>query len=202
MIRENCILEKIMHDYYFSKPFLLISLLLVILLCAQTLHAFSRSFPKLDSTIVTQVTNRIAAKAEFADLSIEVSAADGVVSLSGAVPNETLANQLIAVARSVAGVSSVDASNLKIAGKLINPDLTITANILAIYGKKGWRELKVKTVKGIVTLSGVVDSEDKANTAEDLAQAIPGVKEVNSTIEVIPPEDSPPPRVQQFRHYY
>ena len=42
-------------------------------------------------------------------------------------------------------------------------------------------KIKIKTVNGVVNLSGNVDSDTQANTATELAQSTAGVKDVDSS---------------------
>jgi len=49
-----------------------------------------------------------------------------------------------------------------------------------------YSDVKVTTFKGLVQLSGFVDSRDQKSKATDIAKATPGVKEVENKIEVKP----------------
>jgi osmotically-inducible protein OsmY len=45
-------------------------------------------------------------------------------------------------------------------------------------------DIKVKTADGVVTLSGTIDSPDKAERAKQLAQTVDGVKTINNELVV------------------
>jgi osmotically-inducible protein OsmY len=45
-------------------------------------------------------------------------------------------------------------------------------------------QISVDTVKGVVTLSGSVDSSEQSNMAETLASAVSGVSHVNNQLTI------------------
>src|SRR5688500_4501139 len=47
-----------------------------------------------------------------------------------------------------------------------------------------YEDVKVQTFKGVVQLSGFVNSRDQKNRAGDLAKKVPGIKEVENNITV------------------
>jgi osmotically-inducible protein OsmY len=48
-------------------------------------------------------------------------------------------------------------------------------------------DIKVKTIDGVVTLSGIIDAPDKADRAKQLAQTVDGVKTINNELVVKSP---------------
>lgn len=67
-------------------------------------------------------------------------------------------------------------------------DTEITAKIkAAIFAEPGLKTLQISvdTIHGVVTLSGSVSSKADKDTAQSLASAVSGVKEVNNRLEVI-----------------
>ena len=74
------------------------------------------------------------------------------------------------------------------AGVVIN-DAEITAKVkAAILAEEGLKTLQISvdTEKGVVTLSGLVDSMAKSETAKSLAGAVAGVKEVKNNLALKP----------------
>jgi osmotically-inducible protein OsmY len=66
-------------------------------------------------------------------------------------------------------------------------DSTITAKVKAeIYNDPKYMigQISVKTYKGIVQLSGFVNSAQAANRAEELARSVKGVREVQNSLIV------------------
>ena len=66
-------------------------------------------------------------------------------------------------------------------------DAAITAKVkAAIFDEPGLKTLQISvdTVKGVVTLSGSVDSEASSDKAKALASAVSGVKEVENRLVV------------------
>jgi len=74
------------------------------------------------------------------------------------------------------------------AGQAID-DTEITARVkAAVLAEPGLKTLQihVDTVKGVVTLSGTVDSQANSDKTRTLAAAIPDVKEVSNKLVVTP----------------
>jgi hyperosmotically inducible periplasmic protein len=66
-------------------------------------------------------------------------------------------------------------------------DTEITAKVkAAIFAEPGIKTLQISvdTVKGVVTLSGSVDSQSIRNRANELASAVTGVKDVENRLVV------------------
>ncbi|MCP8462470.1 BON domain-containing protein [Pseudomonas sp. ZM23] len=75
-----------------------------------------------DAWITSQIKADVLARHALGGLSIGVSTRDGVVSLSGVVPDDAERQQLIETARKTRGVREVDASALKVAGQAASLD--------------------------------------------------------------------------------
>ncbi len=68
-------------------------------------------------------------------------------------------------------------------------DAEITTRVKAEYlGEPGLKSMRIRvdTIKGVVTLTGTVDSKSNSEKAEALAKAISGVKEVNNQLITLP----------------
>lgn len=68
-------------------------------------------------------------------------------------------------------------------------DAEITAKVKsAIYSEPGLKTLKISvdTVKGVVTLTGSVESQSNFDRVKTLAEAVSGVKEVENHLQVEP----------------
>ncbi|BBE50708.1 Osmotically-inducible protein Y [Ferriphaselus amnicola] len=66
-------------------------------------------------------------------------------------------------------------------------DAEITTKVkAAIFAEPGLKTLQISvdTVKGVVTLSGTVDSDKNSDQAKSLAEAVSGVKDVNNHLVV------------------
>ncbi len=66
-------------------------------------------------------------------------------------------------------------------------DTEITTKVkAAIFAEPGLKTLQISvdTVKGVVTLSGSVDSQSVSNRARELASAVAGVKDVENRLAV------------------
>jgi hyperosmotically inducible protein len=74
------------------------------------------------------------------------------------------------------------------AGQAID-DTEITARVkAAVFGEPGLKTLQISvdTVKGVVTLTGTVDSQANSDKARTLAAAVADVKEVSNKLVVTP----------------
>lgn len=68
-------------------------------------------------------------------------------------------------------------------------DAEITAKVkAAVFSEPGLKTLKISvdTVKGVVTLTGSVESQSSFDRVKALAEAVAGVKEVENHLQVIP----------------
>ena len=63
-------------------------------------------------------------------------------------------------------------------------DSTRVRNALSEDTQYKYEDVKVQTFKGVVQLSGFVNSRDQKNRAGDLAKKVEGVKEVENNITV------------------
>ena len=68
-------------------------------------------------------------------------------------------------------------------------DAEITAKVkAAIFAEPGLKTLQISvdTIKGVVTLSGSVDTQQNSDTARALAGAVSGVHDVNNRLVIMP----------------
>lgn len=77
--------------------------------------------PVDDGWITTKVKTEMIASKGVPARDITVETVNGVVSLRGTVTNQAEVDQAVAVARRVKGVTNVDSSALKVAGKTQTP---------------------------------------------------------------------------------
>lgn len=164
----------------------LVTLLFSSLVWAQSALVF-------DADIVKNLQAKYATDKLTQNLSVNIVSQEGKVTLSGSVDTSEEANQLISIAKDTAGVKEVESNHLKV--KSSNHPLTdtlITAKVKMafihekLFGGKdvSLNDVKVKTVDGIVHLSGSVNNSDAAATAIKLTKTIEGVKGVDSKIVV------------------
>jgi hyperosmotically inducible protein len=146
-----------------------------------------------DSTITSDVKNRIAADKSLEGTNVIVKTTNGVVTLSGTVASETQATKATEVVQSLNGVKDVDTSHLKVKdSQQPLTDAFITAKIKGIFIREklfGDKDIAamgitVETNNGIVSLGGTADSQVQANNAIKLARSVSGVKNVKSSIQI------------------
>lgn len=122
---------------------------------------------------------------------INVETFRGVVQLGGFVDNARIKEQATKVARSVTGVKEVR-NDLRVstpqatAGQVID-DATVTASVKARLAEDSTtkaHQVNVETQKGVVQLTGFVDSTTARARAGELARSVDGVAIVRNDIEI------------------
>ena len=138
-----------------------------------------------DSVITTKVKSALMTDnvGKGGDTSVETR--KGEVLLSGFVDNQAQADREVALAKGVEGVQSVDNKLMVKDGKstpgnlLDDSVLTVKVKsaLLADDGTRG-TAFAVTTNKGVVQLSGFVDSADEQARATAVARSVEGVQSV------------------------
>jgi len=122
---------------------------------------------------------------------INVETFRGVVQLGGFVDNARIKEQATKVARSVTGVREVR-NDLRVstpqetAGQVID-DATVTASVKAKLAEDSTtkaHQVNVETQKGVVQLTGFVDSTTARARAGELARTVDGVAVVRNDLEI------------------
>ncbi len=149
---------------------------------------------KIDDTVVTTgVKTALLKEPEIKSLDIQVETRNGEVMLSGFVDNQMQKDRAVAVAKAVDGVTNVqDSLALKAGdgsttvGAKMDDGITTTkvkAALLADSSVKG-TDINVETQRGVVQLSGFVDSQGQVDRALQLAQGVQGVTKVDNELKV------------------
>jgi hyperosmotically inducible periplasmic protein len=132
-------------------------------------------------------------QAGFTDVSVDQDRDKGVVTLKGNVPSEDEKLRAEGVARTTAqGQVIADEIAVRPPGeestaKKIDSDLDkgIEKNVDAALIQSGLHDqVKYDVNKGVVTLTGDVQSEDRRAAAQSAAAAVPNVQQVVNKIEV------------------
>jgi hyperosmotically inducible protein len=123
---------------------------------------------------------------------INVETYRGVVQLGGFVDNTTQKEQATKVARSVTGVKEVR-NDLRVStkphatsGQDVDDSMLTTsvkAKLMEDSTTKAY-QINVGTEKGVVQLTGFVDSTAMKSKAGELARSVDGVKEVRNDLEI------------------
>jgi hyperosmotically inducible protein len=138
-----------------------------------------------DAVITTKVKAAIVTDRDAKGADTSVQTRKGEVMLSGFVDNQAQIDRQLQLAKAVQGVQSVDnelmvRSNPPTAGSLLD-DSVITVKVktalLSDTHTKG-NEIAVNTNKGVVLLSGFVDSADEQARATSVARNVEGVQSV------------------------
>lgn len=93
----------------------------------------------------------------------------------------------IAVAAIVSGLAGCAGSNLHESTGEYFDDVILTAKVKSLIlgdARVKFLQIHVESFKGIVQLSGFVDSQDAAERAVRLARTVRGVKQVNNSLIV------------------
>lgn len=122
---------------------------------------------------------------------INVETFRGVVQLGGFVDDAQQRSRATEVARGVDGVTEVR-NDLRVsepqqsAGRVVD-DVTINTSVKARLVEDETtkaHQINVETQRGVVQLSGFVDSQEQKQRAGELAQAVDGVSSVRNDLEI------------------
>jgi hyperosmotically inducible protein len=143
-----------------------------------------------DAEITASVKAKLAADPEVKAHEIDVDTLDGEVRLSGIVDDAATRREAEKLARGTDGVRRVK-NELKVGGDLstgeVITDATITAKVKSVLIADAVvkaRDIDVDTLDGVVTLTGIVESQSEKQQAETLARGCEGVRAVRNQIEV------------------
>ncbi|AIR60690.1 molecular chaperone OsmY [Cedecea neteri] len=145
-----------------------------------------------DSGITAKVKAALVDDKNIKSTDISVKTDNKVVTLSGFVESQAQAEQAVATAKKVEGVTSVsdklhvrDAKTQSVKGYAGDAATTseIKAKLLADSIVPS-RHIKVETTDGVVQLSGEVKSAAQSEKAESIAKAVEGVKSVKNDLKV------------------
>lgn len=164
--------------------------------------------PVADSVITTKVKVLFVKDKQVRARNIEVKTVNGVVELSGTARSKKEASRAVSIARKVKGVTSVK-NDIQVSAKPTasarertsdkdrpsttrrsdHPvaDSVITTKVKALFIKDkevSFRTIEVKTVNGVVHLTGTAKSKQEADKAESMARDVKGVNSVQNDIRV------------------
>lgn len=142
-----------------------------------------------DADLAAAVKNNALNKSQFKN--IQVSAHNGVVTLTGTVNVVETKEQADHRVHGVKGVQAVD-NQIQIAGPEV-PDAKLQQELLKEieysrvgYGTTAFNAISVSVQNGVVTLGGHAYGPVDADTADSIAENTKGVKDVINNIQVDP----------------
>ncbi len=144
--------------------------------------------PSPDSEEIQKVVERRLRENGFKDLKVAISA-DRVVRLSGTLPDEQQRDEAIRLARLVPDVRAVQ-PKITVVSPLPAP-AAIQQQVERRLRENGFSLRVEVNPNRIVTLAGVVESEDKSDLAKSIAAGISGVTQVKDMIIIAPPIGGP-----------
>jgi len=162
---------------------------------APTAHSDSVGAAISDSAITTKVKANFLGDERLKGSHIKVTTTNGVVTLTGSAAGADSKAAAEDIAKDVDGVRSVDdeltspsssGSMHKAVAKTerVGSDSWITtkvkSEIMSDSVSKGFK-VSVKTVNGVVMLSGVLPNDDAVAHVKDLAEKVEGVKSVKTS---------------------
>jgi hyperosmotically inducible protein len=149
-----------------------------------------------DSAITAKIKSRLATDSDTSAIRISVETKDGVVTLTGNVPNDTEKTKAETLAKNTDGVKRVQneikvnpeassslSEKAKEAGDAIS-DAAILTKLKAKLLADGISGTDVDVNNGQVVLKGQVDDPQKKAKAEDLAKNTDGVKNVKNELTI------------------
>ena len=160
-----------------------------------TAHSDSVGAAISDSAITTKVKANFLGDDRLKGSHIKVTTTNGVVTLTGSATGSDSKAAAEELAKNVDGVKSVDDELTTAAShgsmhravaksERVGSDSWITtkvkSEIMADSVSKGFK-VSVKTVNGVVMLSGVLPNDDAVAHVKDLAEKVEGVKSVKTS---------------------
>ncbi|HEY7183192.1 MAG TPA: BON domain-containing protein [Blastocatellia bacterium] len=154
-----------------------------------------------DATVTTAVKNRLAADPTTSAARVNVDTANGVVTLSGAVPTTAERSEAERIARNTQGVTQV-VNNVTVEGggapgTAGTPgaggetgaggaasDAAILTGVKSQLAANGITGANVNVKNGEVTITGAVDDAQKKARAEEIARHASGVRGVNNQLTI------------------
>jgi len=144
-----------------------------------------------DSVITARVNSALVADPTTKARQIDVQTRRGTVQLNGFVDSSASKARAAELAGRVRGVRSVD-NNLLVRDTKTTVGETIDDSVLtgkvkaALIGDPVTkaRQISVETLRGVVQLSGFVDSAAERDQATKVAQAVTGVREVRNDLAI------------------
>jgi len=136
-----------------------------------------------DSDITLAVETELILEDAVPSHKIDVSTENGIVTLSGSVDSYFAKLEAENTAESVKGVLAV-VNDIDVK-PIVRTDIQIRSDIisaLALDPVTEWFEIDVKVDDGVVSLTGEVDSYTEKTTAEEVAEDVRGVIDVNNLL--------------------
>jgi hyperosmotically inducible protein len=147
-----------------------------------------------DSVITSKIAAALVADPQTKERQIEVETYRGVVQLSGYVDTSASKSRAAEIALKEKGVTRVD-NNLEVRSTTTTVGTTIDDSVLTTKVKAALvanpdtkaHQINVETLRGVVQLSGFVDSEKERGEAADVARSVTGVKDVHNELAIKQP---------------
>lgn len=161
--------------------------------CASTATSESAGQYVDNSAVTAKVKEKLLAEPGISSLKIEVATFKGVVQLTGFVTSADQKARAEQIAASVSGVQSVKNELVVLrkgetAGQYMD-SAAITAKVKAKIAEDpnlSAFAIEVETQRGIVQLSGFVDTAAQRSAAGRVAHSVAGVKSVKNSLTVKP----------------
>ena len=163
------------------------ALFLAVALLGTSLLAQTTSAARYDCGIQTKVTQKLTDKKEFRN--VKASTEDGIVTLSGRVE---LYQQKLDATKKVRKIADVQGVRNLIAVSTTVPDVELMAKLerKLYYDRIGYDNVfnfvDVSVKDGVATLSGETRTDVGRDSAVDLVNRTPGVKDVVNNVRVAP----------------
>jgi len=144
-----------------------------------------------DWAMAMELRTKLLSDSQLNAYDIETDVTRGIITMTGAVPNEEYKRKAERLAKSVADAREIK-NNITIVEGPVPPaearsdtaiKAELKAKLLSDSQLSGWKT-KIDVNNGIVTMSGTVATEDVKKKAGMLAETVAGVKEIRNDIAV------------------
>ncbi len=154
-------------------------------LVASTLHAEQNRTPPGDIAINSAVENRLLIDSAVPSNYIDITTKDGVLTLSGTVPNLLAKDRATAIGESIRGVRAV-VNNIRVESAPRTDDeirKDIESALLSDPATDLY-EIKVQVKDGQATLSGKVNSWQEKQLSDVVVRGVKGVEDVKNELAI------------------
>ncbi len=143
--------------------------------------------PSRDADLARMVREALEQDFRFTVSTIEVAAKDGVVTLTGLVPDPAARASAIAIAERTRGVARV-VDRIRVRPFVPRFDADVTADVvtaIVLDTAANPAKIDVETVDGVVYLRGTVPNPTIRQMVTSIARSVEGVKDVIDDLDVV-----------------
>ncbi len=138
---------------------------------------------RYDQQILSNVARVLAGNPQYKNVTVQVE--DGIVTLAGSVELDSMRRSLAVKVSHIAHVAGVE--NQLTLSPPAPPDHLLYGVVKNRLLDAGYSTITIEVHEGVVILTGAVRTQRDWNRAREIASLTPGVKEVESRLQIVTP---------------